>query len=205
MKQYLIFDLDGTLINSSGRIKNAILWPIQIHTPQYFWVAQELFGLYWNYPLQQYLKKVYDNWELERKIEEEIMKEFQVINNTVEFFPWVLEKIHEISKRYKLFLTTASSTKVAQNVLKTGGIMELFEIIYGSEQVPKSESHLEYFKDYSCDEDFYKKAVYIWDGNNDRILAGNKNIDFIHIWNDKKDIYEIESVADIDTILKLLN
>lgn len=205
MKKYLIFDLDGTLIDTKGKIQKAILSSIQKHTPEFYKKAQELFLIYGNFPLPYYLNQVYDDIILEKNLEQHILQEFQIINENIYFFPWVCEKISQLSQNYTLFLTTASPTKVAKNALKIWWILELFEIIYGSEEVRKSEAHLEYFQEYSCDEDFYKKAVYIWDGNNDRFLAEAKNIDFIHIWNDKKDRYEIQSVAEIDSILKLFN
>jgi FMN phosphatase YigB (HAD superfamily) len=138
-------------------------------------------------------------------ISKKIIEEFEKINQNIEFFPWVLEKMVELSKWYKLFLTTSSPTYVAENALKSWWIFELFEIIYWSEQIAKSEIHLEYFQEYSSDENFYRKALYIWDWNNDRVFAQRKNIDFIHIWNDKKDKFEINSVCEIDEILKLFN
>jgi hydroxymethylpyrimidine pyrophosphatase-like HAD family hydrolase len=51
MKKYLIFDLDGTLINTNGKIKSAVVGTIQKHTPEYFKKADELFLLYGNQPL----------------------------------------------------------------------------------------------------------------------------------------------------------
>ncbi|MGE4443546.1 MAG: HAD family hydrolase [Candidatus Altimarinota bacterium] len=205
MKKYLIFDLDGTLIDTKGKIQKAILSSIQKHTPEFYKKAQELFFIYGNFPLPYYLNQVYDDIILEKNLEQHILQEFQIINENVYFFPGVCAKISQLSQNYTLFLTTASPTRIAKNALKIGGILELFEIIYGSEEVRKSEAHLEYFQEYSCDEDFYKKAVYIGDGNNDRFLAEAKNIDFIHIGNDKKDRYEIQNVVEIESILKLFN
>ena len=64
--------------------------------------------------------------------------------------------------------------------------------------------HLNIFKEYSKDKVFFKNSIYVWDGHSDRIFAKEAWIDFIHIWNNKKDKYEIKSVKDIDNILNKL-
>lgn len=205
MKKYLIFDLDGTLIESMGTLIEWIIYVLK----KYIWEIDEQKVRYVisntaGSPIKKQLEMIFPDKNLELDKLKELIYE-EILTHNANFFPWVIEKIKHLKEKYFLFLTTWNSTQVAEKHLKEAWIFELFEIIYGSEQVPKSEEHLEYFKDYSLDEDFYKKAIYIWDGNNDRILAGIKNIDFIHIWNDKIDKYEINSVCEIDEVLKLFN
>jgi hypothetical protein len=48
-------------------------------------------------------------------------------------------------------------------------------------------------------------SVFIWDGQRDREIAKSRNIDFIHIWSNWDDKYEIKSVDEISKILKKLD
>jgi len=52
------------------------------------------------------------------------------------------------------------------------------------------------------EKNFFEKSIYIWDWDADRYFAGIFDIDFIHIWNEWKDEYEIKSVAEIDWALE---
>ena len=110
--------------------------------------------------------------------------------------------IKELSKEYDLFLSTWNSTKFAKEMLDKWWIKDRFELIFWSNKIPKWHLHLESFKEYSWDEDFYKKAVYIWDWSMDRVFAREAWIDFVHIWNRWEDKYEIDKVTKLVIILE---
>jgi hypothetical protein len=155
--------------------------------------------------LKNQIKLVYE-W-IENIDSEKITLEIyeDLLNHDAEFFEWIIDKIKELKDNYKLFLTTWNSTQVAKKYLEKWWIIEYFELIYWSDKILKWIDHLNIFKDYSDDEDFFKKSIYVWDGQSDRIFASEAWIDFIHIWNDNKDKYEIESVTHIDKILTNFN
>jgi phosphoglycolate phosphatase-like HAD superfamily hydrolase len=201
MKKYLIFDLDWTLIESQWSIFNLLEDFFKKNFPELKEKAMYIFKMWKWRPLFDQLEDIFEDKE-----KAEIYKKI-IYNNLNEKIKWsfffkIPEKIKELSKKYKLFLTTWNSTTFAKNTLKKWNILDCFELVYWSDKILKWEEHLELFKEYSWDENFYEKSFYIWDWNADREFAKQKNIDFIHIWNDNIDKYEIESVVNIDDILK---
>ena len=206
-KKYLIFDLDWTLINSQTWFVDLICDFLEKHVEMTKDEMKYLFhSTAWT-PLEKQMCEIFwceKKWkEFSDKIYEKILSHNK--KNPAKFFPWIPEKILELSKKYKLFLTTWNHTDFAKEVLKKWWIIQCFEEIYWSDKIHKWREHLKIFQENSCDENFFKKAVYIWDWNSDREFAGIFDIDFIHIWSEKKDKYEIRSVAEIDEILWKIN
>lgn len=196
-KKYLIFDLDGTLIESVSESEKVVLSVLseipQINLDE----ARYLFENTKGTPLVKQLEQLcewldIDTFAVSRKIYEEIYKLDCV------FFPGVPEKIRELSKKYALFLTTENSTPTALKYLNMWWIYDCFSVILGSDDILKWTDHLECFQTFTEDTEFYMNAVYIWDGNSDRTFAHEKNIDFIHIGMWWEDQYELSSVSLMD-------
>ena len=200
---YIIFDLDGTLINSTHKIIDIIEdyflenYPDLYDTSRYyvengFWLS-----------LQEILKNIFKSEELAEKEAKKIYKLLWWLRDKVKFFPWVTKKIKELSKDYKLFLTTGSSTKFAKQTLKDWEIKKYFEKIIWSDEILKWKEHLEILKEISWDSDFYKKSIYLWDWEMDKIFAQEQNIDFVRVWNRwDKDENRVVSIIEIDNFLK---
>ena len=210
MKKYIIFDLDWTLIRS----QKSLVKLVSDYFVENFWknkseVEYFLSTTRWeSLPVQ--VEQILNIWKKEaQEIAEEIYKKINYSVEKWDFFPWVTEKIKELSKSYKLFLSTWNSTKFAEENLKKWDIFDCFEYILWSENIWKSIEHIEIFKDYTWDKDFEKLAVFIWDWEKDRDIAKGVNMDFIHIdkylKNDFWDQYEIKSVSEISDILSLIN
>lgn len=200
-KEYLIFDLDWTLVKSMWNIVDTLINELM----DYKWFdpekAKYLFTATAWTPLKEVIKMNFENYT-ENEIDDITNKIYKkLLEHNSDFFEWVPEKIKELSKDYKLFLTTWNSTQSAENHLKKWNIYDLFEQVYWSDIVLKWADHLNIFNDYSWDDLFFKKAIYIWDWDWDRNYAQLFNIDFIRIWNQGEDKYEIESVTQIDEIL----
>jgi hypothetical protein len=117
----------------------------------------------------------------------------------------VIKKIKELSNTYTLFLSTWNSDNFANQVLKNWWIHNCFDKILWSSYILKSPEHIDELINYTWDEDFAKQAVFIWDWQRDREIAKSRNIDFIHIWSNWDDKYEIKSVDEISKILKKLD
>lgn len=206
MKKYLIFDLDWTLINSKGFVDKVILKEIWKVWKEYEKKAIETIEKTQWSSIIEFLEDVFYWSETDiEKISKKIFKKITKKEDDIEFFKWVEKEIKKLHKDYKLFLTTWNYTKFAKDMLKNAWLKKYFEIIKWSSKTPKWQLHLDLFKDYTKDKDFYKNSVYIWDWNQDREFATNAWIDFIHIWDLHEDKYEIESVRFIKKELKEIN
>ena len=201
MKKYIIFDLDWTLIHSMENAVKIILDYLKQIKQTDIEKAKYIFKTTPWMALKNQIKLLYkDNKNINiEKITNNIYK--NLLNYDAEFFEWVPEKVKSLSKNYKLFLTTWNSTQVAIKHLKKWNILDCFELIYWSDKILKWLDHLNIFKDYSNDYDFFKKSIYVWDWQSDRIFAKKASIDFVHIWDEKIDEYEIGSVTELDKIL----
>jgi FMN phosphatase YigB (HAD superfamily) len=203
MKKYLIFDLDGTLIQSQTWINKLIHDFFEANEPEYTSTSDYIFSTTQWTPLKEQLILIF--WEKQKeKVEYFTANIYQLIREkwSHTFFPWVLEVVKKLSQDYTLFLTTGNSTPFATEVLKDGWIYECFEKVLGSDEILKGKPHLEIFRELSWDEEFYSHAIYTGDGPSDRAFAKEARIDFIHIWNEWKDVYEILSVKDIEPIIE---
>lgn len=203
MKKYLIFDLDWTLICSTNKIID-IIWDYFLeHYPELSDTARYYLENSQGMSLQEQMEAVFNDKSLAEKVTKELYMILNTLRDKVSFIPWVQEKIKELSKKYTLFLTTWSSTRFAKNSLKDWGIEDCFDLIYGSDEILKWKDHIDIFKDYSQDKDFYKNSLYIWDWDMDKIFAMEAWIDFVRVWtrwisNEDK----ISTVVQIDKILE---
>ena len=201
--KYLIFDLDWTLINSTHKILDIIEDYFLQNYPDLYDTARYYLENSQGQSLQEQLTHIFQDKSLAEKETKKIYKLLWDLRNKVQFFPWIKEKIKELyNKWYKLFLTTWSSTEFAKKTLKDWNIDKYFEKIIWSDEILKGREHLEIFENLSQDKDFYKKSLYIWDWNMDKIFAQEKNIDFVRVWfkwenNEKR----IKSVLEIDKYL----
>lgn len=209
MKKYLIFDLDWTLIKSNKETWNLII----NYVGKNYWVDKEEFKYFLQQTKGMPLKKQIQNFmktdeKESRKITNKIYELIRIENKSI-FFPWSIEKIKELSKNYKLFLSTWNSTEFAKKKLNEANIIKFFEYILWSETILKWPEHIDFFKEKIWDENFEKYTIIIWDWQIDREIAKNSNIDFIHIDENLKnsfnDKYEIKSVRNIDRVLEKIN
>jgi len=202
--KYIIFDLDWTLINSTDEIFNILENYFLENYPSLYDTARYCFrNTQWQ-GLKEQLEFIFND---KKKVETETKVLYNILwnlKNKVVFFPWVKEKIKELyEKWYKLFLTTWNSTKFAKQTLKDWWIYEYFEKILWSEDIPKWKEHLEIFKETQYDNDFYKKSLYIWDWDMDKLFAQEVWINFVRVWSKWKGNENIvKNIVEIDKYLK---
>ncbi len=201
---YIIFDLDWTLINSTHKIIDIIEDYFLENYPNLYDTARYYIENSQGQSLQEQLEKIFNNKELADKETKKIYKLLWNLRDKVKFFPKIPEKIKELhNKWYKLFLTTWSSTDFATKTLKDWWIYNYFEKVIWSDKILKWKAHLEIFKELSQDPDFYKKGIYIWDWNMDKLFALEAWIDFIRVgdrW--EKNEKKIKSINEINNFLK---
>lgn len=202
-KQYLIFDMDWTLVHSMDDTTKIIYEYIRNIDEDLIDKSKYIFETTFWFPLIKQVEMIFWNSYDIEKITNEIYDAISDVKT--EFFPWVIEKINELSTNYTLFLTTWNTTSTAIKHLEEASLKDKFDMILWSDKLLKWREHLEEFIAYSCDENFCKKAIYTGDWDWDKLFASEFNIDFIRIWKFWKDKYEINSVAEIDEILKILN
>lgn len=201
-KQYLIFDMDWTLVHSMDDTTKIIYEYIRNIDEDLIDKSKYIFETTFWFPLIKQVEMIFWNFYDIEKITNEIYDAISDVK--IEFFPWVIEKINELSKNYTLFLTTWNTTSTAIKHLEEASLKDKFDMILWSDKLLKWREHLEKFIAYSCDENFCKKAIYTGDWDWDKLFAWEFGIDFIRIWKFWKDKYEINSVAEIDEILKIL-
>ena len=206
MIKYLIFDLDWTLIKSNKINTLQALHYIKKIDENYLEKTKYVFSTTAWMNIFDQLKIIFDDKNFTddkiQKIWKKIYKRIRKHEDSVEFFKWVPKKIKELSKNYKLFLTTWNSTKFAKEVLKIWDIKEEFELIYWSDEIKKWLQHLSIFKNYSENENFFKESLYFWDWDMDKIFAKEAWIDFIRIWDfEEKENHVLDTIANIDNIL----
>jgi FMN phosphatase YigB (HAD superfamily) len=153
--------------------------------------------------LKEQLEYILEDKNLAEKEAKNIYKILWNLRDSLSFFPWVQKKIEELYKKwYKLFLTTWSSTEFATKTLKDWGIFSFFEKVIWSDEILKWKEHLEIFKNLTWDKDFYKKSIYVWDWNMDKIYANQMWIDFIRVWNRWEESEKrINNIVEIDKFL----
>jgi len=199
--KYIIFDLDWTLINSTHKIIDIIEDYFLDNYPELYDKARYYIETSQWQSLQEQLEAIFEDKEKALKETKKIYKILWDLRDKVKFFPWIKDKIKELSKNYKLFLTTWSSTKFAKQTLKDWDIKKYFEKIIWSDKILKWREHLEIFKETSLDNNFYKNSIYIWDWEMDKIFAEESAVDFVRVWNRWNDEKRISSVVEIDKYL----
>lgn len=208
MIKYLVFDLDGTLIRSQGRVSSLVAEILE----ERFWVEKEATRYYFHTTrgkalTPQLIEYLQISPEEAQKLAEEL---YALIRQSSlgDFFPGVVEMIKKLSQDFRLFLSTGNSSAFALGNLEVWGILDCFEAVMGSESVAKWSEHLDYFVEVTGDEDFRKFAVLIWDGEYDAWIAKEAGMPFIHIEEDEKcsfgEQYCVRSVAEMLPALELI-
>ncbi len=123
MKKYIIFDFDWTLVESIDDITNLI---VKFITKNYGKELEQkvryvLSTTKWT-PLIVQLRMILWAREDLEKIKDDVY-EIIMTESREKFFPWVKEKIKELSEKYTLFVTTSNSTKAAKKTLENWWII----------------------------------------------------------------------------------
>ena len=123
-------------------------------------------------------------------------------DQTKELFDWVRDMIKNLSKKYKILISSQSDTDDIKDFLKEEGIYDFFDIVFGGDILEKWEKHIEVFNMYLEDQNFENRTVYVWDTEFDREIAKKAGISFVKIWKEWKDYYEIDNILEFEDYIE---
>lgn len=172
----VIFDLDGTLLDSKNLIFRSFIHTFEHFRPGYVLSDEELESFFGPTLHQTFSKYSEDEKEIEEMIA--YYREFNVSNHDqmVKLFPGVKELITTLHrKKYKLAIVSSKKDDLVNHALEIFGIKDKFNIIIGAEMVkkhkPDPEGILLAIKELDA-----KHACYVGDTVNDMIAAQRAGI-----------------------------
>ena len=208
MKKYIIFDMDGTLIESDDTSFPIIFEHLKTYLPDLDYDYLKYYSIQTaGSPLMEQLKVIFKNTLDEdtlKKITAEVYAILTDNSDKSKFFPGIIDFIKELQKTHTLFLSTGNSDEYALKKMAEWGIDVCFSRIIGSSIIGKSSEHIKIFKEITQDPDFEKNAIFIWDWNTDREIARANNITFIKVWKAGIDTFEVDRTIQAKAIIESL-
>lgn len=184
MKKYktIIFDLDGTLINTSEGIINCYNYTAQLFNKPI--IEKERFVGIIGCPL---LVGFMDNYNMTKEEAEDAVKKYRkryeekgIYEASVyEGIPELLASLKE--KGYKLAVATLKLEKFANIILEYNDILKYFDIVYGpteKTEYKKVDLLNKTLKHFNCDKN---ECILIGDSSYDALGAQEAGIDFLGV------------------------
>ncbi|MDQ7023802.1 MAG: HAD hydrolase-like protein, partial [Candidatus Gracilibacteria bacterium] len=85
-----------------------------------------------------------------------------------------------------------------KDYLKTAGIYDYFEVVFGGSVREKGQKHIEVFDMVLEDQNFANRTVYVGDSEFDREIAKEAGISFVKVGKEEKDYYEINNISEFE-------
>lgn len=202
MKRYIILDLDGTIVDSEWTLEREVIREIELYKPQYVDIAKYFWDKLNGMWFRDFLKEIFEEEKDVDYMEEKLKIIIENHRDSFRFFPWAIETIKTLSLNYTLFLSTGNYTSNAEQILKRWWILELFAHVQWSDIIPKSQKHIDIFKEVTLDPDFEKFAISIWDWEIEKQVAIESGIDFIQVWANSTHPHTIETFKEIIDFLQ---
>jgi len=184
MSRIIIFDMDGTIIDSSQDITHSInyvrsfrsLSPLSIEK-----IVDAINGGYDNLSQIFYETPTYEQSDRDR-FEEHY--EVQCTKN-VSLYEEIKDTLDELKNYgHRLSIATNAPSKFARIMLSHVGVLHHFDHIYGADMVehakPNAQMLLEIFNDYGYEKDKDKKPLMV--GDNHKDMTSAKNADAVGIY-----------------------
>ncbi len=215
-KKLIIFDLDGTLIDSAKSLAKALNFTLNSLGRTSF--SEDIVRTWIGNGAQVLVKRALAGKKdfTEKEIDDELFKkgldiflDYYAQNLTKEttLYPKVKESLEKLKNSgYRLAIATNKPTKFIKPILEFFEIIELFELYLGGDSVSKKKPDphmlIEVCKKADIDPNF---VVMVGDSKNDSIAALRAGIDFIAVtygYKDNADFLETEvTVDDFEKIL----
>lgn len=214
MHKTIIFDIDGTLVNSNSSVRYSVDEVAFKHNLKR--LNDKEFALFLTYsPIYSSFSNVYKLDDVEAKIYgDEFIKhngtkgiyKSELYNNVIE----LLELLKE--KQYKLGIATCKNQSNAQKIIKHLQIDKYFDIVCGLEQ--SQENKLTILDKCIRKLDSNRQnCLYIGDTENDANAAKDLGIDFIAVTygygfktiSNQKNLYNVKYANNIKDLIKIFN
>ncbi|MBU5593978.1 pyrophosphatase PpaX [Amphibacillus sp. MSJ-3] len=137
----LLFDLDGTLIDTNPLIIESFIYTIKKHTGQIY--SEEEVLPFIGPPLIDSMTKI-DAEQAEAMMATYIDHNLAIHEAYVKPYPTVVETIKTLHERgYKLAIVTTKMTDTARLGLKIAGLEQYFDVVIGLNEVEHAKPHPE--------------------------------------------------------------
>ena len=182
MKKSIIFDMDGTLVDSSYAMTNSIN-----HVRESIGlekISQDFLEYHINAPDQNLPKLFYGTDEYD-PIHKKLFYDhyMDTISSNIRLYDGIFNLLSNLkSKGFILSVATNASSYFAINILKATNIFSYFDLIVGANMV-KNPKPAPDILEYICDKTSIKahESILIGDSKKDEFAAKNTNMDFIFV------------------------
>ncbi|MDE7106482.1 MAG: prolipoprotein diacylglyceryl transferase [Anaeroplasmataceae bacterium] len=205
----VLFDLDGTLLNTRELINRSFIHTFEHFRPEKVLTDEELDSFFGPSLRQTFSRFSEDNEEIEEMVKYYREYNVAVHDELVTAFPGAKSIIRGLARKgYKVGVVSSKKTDLVEHGLKLFGMYDFVRVVIGEEDVtnpkPAPEGILK-----AMDLLHSKKAVYVGDGVGDIEAGKNAGIDTIGVlYSDRKQqiidaapTYTINGLNDILQIL----
>ncbi len=205
----ILFDLDGTLLNTKNLIYRSFVYTFEHFRPDHILTDEEL-DSFFGPSLKETFSRYSDNEE-EIQAMIDYYREFNIRKHDelVTAFPGAKALIHKLDRRgYKLGVVSSKKKDLVEHGLEMFGMLDKIKIVIGEDEVlnhkPDPEGILKAMEYLNS-----RKALYVGDGVGDILAGKNANIDTVGVlYSDRKEkiiaaepTYTIKSLNDLLNIL----
>lgn len=179
--RYGVFDNDGTLVDSMGYCA-----PFFADVVTRLGVPHAAAVAYYRRTVGKPMREQYREALAAHGIAfsdgdiESLRRDFdrRFLETDVKFFPGARRALRVLSRRQRLFLSSAAPDACVLKRLAAGNVARYFTVAYGSNAVPKGRRHLELFADVAdmTLEDFAERAYFCGDGEVDMDIASRAGL-----------------------------
>jgi|WetSurMetagenome_2_1015567.scaffolds.fasta_scaffold74386_3 phosphoglycolate phosphatase len=181
-KKSVIFDMDGTLVNSSVTLANAINYVReQLYLPRL--KSEDILSRVNDHSINpaEYFYKSKSFLPIHEKFFSEYYSEHH--GKELELYDGIMDMILELKKRgFKIAIATNAYRKSALESLSHLGIIEHFDSVVCFDDVGRGKPEPDMLHKILDDFNIAKhEAIFVGDGERDKMAADNANIDFIMV------------------------
>lgn len=205
----ILFDLDGTLLNTKDLIYRSFIHTFEHFRPDHVLSNEELDSFFGPSLRQTFSRYSEDEQEIQDMIAYYRAYNVQMHDELVTAFPGAKSLIRSLARKgYKLGVVSSKKTDLVEHGLELFGMLDKIRIVIGEEDVakpkPDPEGILRAMEVLGS-----KRAIYVGDGVGDIEAGKNAHIDTIGVlYSDRKEkiiaaepTYTIQNLSDILLIL----